>query len=335
MTRLLIIRFSAMGDVAISVPVITFLALSNPELQITVLTQCRATPLFSWMPANVKVLGVDLHADYHGIGGLGRLFDLLKPYHFDAVADIHDVLRTKYLRMRFRMQGTKVAVIDKTRSERKALLGHGIDHPALKPVTEKYADVFRSLGLSFTDSYTPPRIPDTELSFPFTVTSPAVGIAPFAAHSGKIYPLEMMRQVVDALADRDMQVFLFGAGEAERDILQSWERERVVSVVGKLGGLRNELILMSRLRLMISMDSSNMHMAAMMGTRTLSIWGATHPKAGFVAWNQPLDSIVQVADMACRPCSIYGSKPCSKGDYPCLRGISPQVIIDKVLQYGS
>ncbi|MBO4451490.1 MAG: glycosyltransferase family 9 protein [Bacteroidaceae bacterium] len=331
MNRLLIIRFSAMGDVAISVPVITSLALSNPELQVTVLTQQRMAPLFSWMPDNVEVLGVDLH-HYHGIGGLGKLYGRLQEYHFDAVADIHDVLRTKYLRMRFRLQGTKVAVIDKTRAERKALLGHGMEHEALMPVTEKYAAVFRELGLKYTVSYTPPRIPESEQIFPFAVTSPAIGVAPFAAHSGKIYPLDMMKEVVDSLADSGMQVFLFGAGDQEKGILESWEREKVMSVVGKLGGLRQELILMSRLDMMISMDSSNMHMAAMMGTRTLSVWGATHPKAGFVAWNQLEESIVQV-DMPCRPCSIYGSKPCVEGDYPCLRQISPQRIVDLVKKY--
>lgn len=328
MKRLLIIRFSAMGDVAISVPVINSLALSNPGLEVTVLTQQRMVPLFSWMPSNVEVLGVDLHR-YHGIGGLGKLFHRLRGYRFDAVADIHDVLRTKYLRMRFLLQGTRVSVIDKSRSERKALLGHGLDHDALMPVTEKYASVFRKLGLNLNASYTPPRIPKDELTFPFPIASPAIGVAPFAAHSGKIYPLEMMKQVVDSLADSGVQVFLFGAGDQEKDILESWERAGVISIVGKLGGLRNELILMSRLSLMISMDSSNMHMAAMMGTRTLSVWGATHPKAGFVAWNQPEDSIIQV-DMPCRPCSIYGSKPCSKGDYPCLREISPEKIVNKV-----
>lgn len=320
-----------MGDVAITVPVITSLALAYPDLRITVLTKEYMAPLFSWMPDNVEIMGINLR-DYHGIAGLNKLFRHLKSCRFDAVADIHDVLRTKYLRTRFRLQGTKVAVINKTRAERKALLGHGLDHDALMPVTEKYAAVFRELGLSFAVAYVPPHIPDHEITFPFPIDLPAVGVAPFAAHPGKIYPLELMKQVVDALADSGIRVVLFGAGDEERKVLASWERDNVVSVAGKLGGLRNELMLMSRLDLMVSMDSSNMHMAAIMGTRTLSIWGATHPKAGFVAWNQPEESLVQVP-MQCRPCSIYGNKPCTKGDYPCLRQIAPQTIVDLVKKY--
>lgn len=321
-----------MGDVAMTVPVITSLALTNPDLQITVLTQQRMVPLFSWMPSNVTVIGVNL-SDYHGIAGLGKLYGRLKAVKYDAVADIHDVLRTKYLRLRFRLQGTKVAVIQKGRAERKALLGHGLDHEPLVPITEKYKRVFSQLGLQMTADYVPPVIPN-DVQLPFQVTSPAVGVAPFAAHTGKIYPLELMKQAVDMLADSSNQVFLFGAGRDEMSVLESWERENVVSVAGKCGGLKNELMLMSRLQVMVSMDSSNMHMAAMMGTKTISIWGATHPKAGFVAWQQPAESLLQVP-MACRPCSIYGNKPCSKGDFPCLRQITPQMIVDLAREYGA
>ena len=314
-----------------TVPVIASLATSNPDLSVTLLTQQKMADLFSWMPVNVKVIGVNLR-DYHGIAGLGKLYCRLKADRFDAVADIHDVLRTKYLRTRFRMAGTKVAVIQKGRADRKALIGHGLEHDALLPMTEKYASVFRQLGLKLEKSYVPPVVADAVI--PFEVRQPAIGIAPFAAHQGKIYPLELMHEVVDMLADSGNQVFLFGAGQEESSVLESWERSNIISVAGKCGGLKNELILMSRLRVMISMDSSNMHMAAMMGTQTISIWGATHPKAGFVAWEQPAASILQIP-MTCRPCSIYGSKPCSKGDYPCMRQITPQMIVDLARVYGA
>lgn len=320
-----------MGDVAMTVPIITSLANCNPDLSITLLTQKRMVELFSWMPANVTVVGVNLH-DYHGIAGLGKLYGQLKNERFDAVADLHDVLRTKYLRTRFRMKGTKVAVIRKGRADRKALIGHGLEHEPLMPITEKYAAVFQELGLKLEINYAPPVVADTPI--PFDVQQPAIGIAPFAAHQGKVYPLEMMREVVDKLADSGNQIYLFGAGHEEATVLESWARKNVISVVGKCSGLKQELLLMSHLQLMIAMDSSNMHMAAIMGTRTISVWGATHPKAGFVAWNQPEESIIQIP-MPCRPCSIYGSKPCSKGDYPCLRQITPQMIVDLAKKYGA
>lgn len=332
MKRLLIIRFSAMGDVAMTVPVVDALAHSHPELKITVLTQERMVPLFSWMPENVCVKGINLK-EYSGIGGLRKLYEQLKADRYDAVADIHDVLRTKYLQMRFRMNGTKVAVIQKGRQDRKALLGHGMEHEPLRPMVEKYAKVFQQLGLDITTTYTPPAIAKEEMPLK-EVKFPAIGVAPFAAHQGKIYPLPMMKQVVDTLADQGNHIYLFGAGVGEIALLESWEREGVTSVAGKLGGLKNELILMSQLAMMISMDSSNMHMAALMGTRTISIWGATHPKAGFTAWNQPADSLVQ-KPLACRPCSIYGNKPCTKGNYPCMQQIRPETIVELAKKYGA
>ena len=86
---------------------------------------------------------------------------------------------------------------------------------------------------------------------------------------------------------------------------------------------------MSHLDAMVSMDSSNMHLASLTGTPVVSVWGATHPYAGFLGWGQSTDNIVQI-DLECRPCSIYGQKPCRRGDYACMNGIAPETIVDKI-----
>ena len=93
--------------------------------------------------------------------------------------------------------------------------------------------------------------------------------------------------------------------------------------------MSDELILMSHLDVMVSMDSSNMHMASLVGTKVVSIWGATHPYAGFMGWRQSEENAVQL-DMPCRPCSVYGNKPCLRGDYACMNNISPEMIIEKI-----
>lgn len=336
MKKLLVIRFSAMGDVAMTVPVIHSLATQHPDLRITVMTRSRFTPMYQWMPANVEVKPVDLE-NYTGLNGLERLYGELKQKRYDAVADLHDVLRTKYLRMRFRLGGTKVEVIDKGRKEKKALMGNGMTAAPLKPMVQRYCDVFRRLGFEFELNYTRAFEPFTE---DFSRVNSAVGIkgagekwvgiAPFAAHEGKIYPLEQMKTVAESFAAAGHKVLLFGAGKKESEILQSWQKDNIVSTCGLLGGLQNEMLLMSRLDLMIAMDSANMHMAAIVGTPTLSVWGATHPKAGFTGWGQTEKNIIQ-QDTACRPCSVYGNKPCQFGDYRCLGGIEPAAIVEKGL----
>ncbi|MBQ8737440.1 MAG: glycosyltransferase family 9 protein [Bacteroidaceae bacterium] len=334
--RLLVMRFSAMGDVAMTVPVIHSLASQHPEIEVTVLTQKRFVPFFSWMPDNVRIMGVDL-ADYKGVLGLNHLYSELHHEHFEAVADLHDVLRTKFLRMCFRIGRVPVAIIDKGRHDKHALIGNASVMDALKPMTERYCEVFRHLGIEVNpDAYNKPSFDDSE-SFECVDKIAGtkddgdtwIGIAPFAAHPNKIYPLDRMRQVAEALAEKGMKVFLFGAGKYESDTLRAWEKENIISVCGKMGGLRNEMLLMSKLNLMVSMDSANMHIAAMMGTPTLSIWGATHPKAGFKGWKQTDESIVDV-DLPCRPCSIYGNKPCKFGDLRCMTSISVDTIVEKI-----
>ena len=340
--RLLVMRFSAMGDAAMTVPVLYALATQHPDLRITMLTRTRFVPMFEWLPSNVQVKGIDF-AEQDGIVGLTKIFNKLKEGSFDAVADLHDVLRSKYIRTCFSMTGTKVAKVEKGRKEKKELLGNGQTHPALTRMTERYANVFRSLGLSI-DLSQQIKIDLRQEDFSLirnlvgrkTEGERWVGVAPFAAHQQKIYPQEKMQQVVKMLAKEGYKVLLFGAGKKEGDILKAWEtveQEKmgcIMSICGKMGGLKNEMLLMSQLDLMISMDSANMHIASIFGVPVLSIWGATHPKAGFSGYGQSPDTELQL-DLPCRPCSIYGKKPCKLGDMRCMN-ITPETIVNKAIQ---
>lgn len=335
--RLLVIRFSAMGDVAMTVPVLNCVTKQNPQLRITVLTRSKMASMYEWLPASVQVQGVNLD-EYKGMLGLSKLFALLKKGNYDAVCDLHDVIRSKYLRTCFKMMGTRVATIDKGRKDKHALIGNGMNNEPLRPMVERYADVFRQLGLNVDlseatkievrgDDFSPIRA----FAGLKGENDKWVGIAPFAAHIQKIYPLEKMEALINSLCANGCKVFLFGAGKSESEILAKWEREGVKSVCGKLGGLHNEMLLMSKLDVMVSMDSANMHLASLMGTPVVSIWGATHPKAGFTGFGQTEDSIVQI-DMPCRPCSIYGNKPCMLGDMRCM-DIAPETVVSKIMNY--
>lgn len=93
-------------------------------------------------------------------------------------------------------------------------------------------------------------------------------------------------------------------------------------------GISGELALMNRLDVMVSMDSANMHLASLAGVPVVSVWGATHPYAGFMGWGQSIGNAVQI-DLPCRPCSIYGNKPCLRGDYFCMKNISPEQIVER------
>ena len=341
--HILIIRFSALGDVAMLVPVVRSLAHQYPDVRITVLSRGFARPFFVGLSKNIAFIEADLRNDYRGLQGLNRLYRELKEKDFTAVADMHGVLRSNYLRMRFNLSGYKVAHIDKHRAGKRRLVAQSGKVLIQQPTTfQNYADVLERLGypvkLEFRSIF--PEGGGNLSLLPSTIGEKKqgekwIGIAPFAAHEGKIYPLERMEEVVKGLVEKDaaIRLFFFGAGAQEKEVLDRWctAYPRCVNASSQAAGLFQELIVMSHLDVMVSMDSANMHFASLVDTSVVSVWGATHPYAGFMGWGQSLDNAVQ-KELECRPCSIYGNKSCHRHDMACMNTISPDDIINKVMK---
>ncbi|MDR0894552.1 MAG: glycosyltransferase family 9 protein [Prevotellaceae bacterium] len=341
--KLLVIRLSSFGDIAMTVPVIYDVAVAYPELEITVLCKEFAEPLFGYMPANVCFRGVT-KANCKSFFGLCRLFRSLHKEGFGRVADLHDVLRSKILRILFELTGTQVAHINKGRKEKRALTrSQKKVFRQLPYIHDLYKDVFRRLGYQTSEQfvsiygnrneadYYPPLgagLDETVLRKEFLI-----GIAPFAAHKGKILPCATMLEVVrQLLAYPHVRIFLFGNGRAEeKSLLEQWaaDHPNVHSTAGKFP-LKDELALMSHLKVMITMDSANMHLARLVHTHIVSVWGATHQYAGF-SENWSGEHIVEVNDLPCRPCSIFGNKPCLRGDCACLTRIKAEDIVQSAL----
>jgi ADP-heptose:LPS heptosyltransferase len=336
--KILVIRLSAMGDVAMTAPVLYSFIKKYPNVKLSVLSQKNFSSFFS--SAKIHFTGIDLRY-YEGLKGLYELFKVLKKEKFDLVIDLHDVLRSNILRFFFRyIGGTKVFVVDKGRKDKRALTRkkNKILKP-LKTTIERYADVFKVAGFEVNpdacNTYdTGDDIPDKiEAILPDDKSAICIGIAPFAAHQGKIYPLEKMAEALDYLSMKGFYLFLFGGGNSEKLQLQEWESKfpHCISVAGKFS-LKEELQLISKLDLMLSMDSANMHLASLVGITVVSVWGATHPYAGFTGWQQSSENIVQI-DKPCRPCSVYGNRKCYLTDtpYACMKEISPSMIIEKIM----
>ena len=339
--HILIIRFSALGDVAMTVPIVYALAKEYPALRVTMLSQPFARPLFENLAPNVNFMEADIKEEYKGIKGLNALYRRLGAKHFTAVADLHNVIRSSYLRMRFNFDQNHVAHINKHRDLRIRLTAK--KHKVLEPIPtafDNYKEVFADLGypihhVNFKSIFPTGQGPLREL--PATIGEKKdfqqwIGIAPFAAHEGKAYPTYKIKDVMDLIVKKhpSARIFLFGA-KTERGKLSDIAEHRTncTIVCDQLSDLRQELILMSHLDVMVSMDSANMHLASLVGTPVVSVWGATHPYAGFMGWNQKEDNAVQVS-LPCRPCSIFGNKPCRRGDYACLYNITPAMIAARV-----
>lgn len=339
--HILIMRFSALGDVAMTVPVVYSLAKTYPDVRITVLSRGYARAFFEDLAPNISFMEADVKHEYHGIRGLNALYRRLTAKNFTAIADFHDVLRSEYLRMRFTVEGYKVAHVDKHRRMRRMLTAQQHKRMDQLPSPFKnYTDTLARLGYPVTLDFRS-IFPEGggNINLLPAVIGPKknyeqwIGIAPFAAHTGKVYPVRLMRQVVDMVTGRypKARLFLFGRGPEEEKTFGQWAAEipRCIYVGRHLETMQQELILMSHLDVMVSMDSANMHLASIVGTPVVSVWGATHPAAGFMGWNQTADRAVQI-DLPCRPCSIYGNKPCLRGDYACMRNIPPEHIAGRV-----
>jgi ADP-heptose:LPS heptosyltransferase len=325
-----VLRFSAMGDVAMCVPVIRQCLEQNPTLHVTFVSNRAFGPFFKDIP-RLRFHPADLKGSHRGVAGLYRLFHELKTVAgFDAVADLHDVLRSKYLSLLFRLNGVPVRTIDKGRREKKALTRrYDKAFRPLTPTFERYARVFQSLELSIVlDTHKPPCQRNSPNGSNGMKT---VGIAPFAKHLEKTWPEENAKGLVRLLLGRsDVRVLLFGGGKEEAARLESWKSDLPgMEVVAGRYSLEEELGIVSTLDLMVSMDSANMHLASLFGVPVVSVWGATHPHAGFMGWGQSPELAVQV-DIDCRPCSVFGNKSCYKGTRECLTGIAPQAVYERV-----
>ncbi len=323
-----------MGDVAIAEPVVAALRFHHPELRITLLTRPKFAPFFRDIP-DIEFLTPDLEGDHRGWKGICRLARQIVALRVDAMADFHGVMRTRLLGLLLRLKGRRVATIRKGRRGKRALTRkfRKIRVP-LRPTIDRYGEVLARLGLPAgrlcAPEHRPRELSSTLRKLMGTGRKERIGVAPFAQHAGKVYPMILMDSLIGLLAERYGKIFIFGGGTQEAVFAAHMEERHkgVRSLIGQLT-LDQELDLISNLDCMVTMDSVAMHMASLAGVPVVSVWGQTHPYAGFYGFGQDPASAVQ-HDLPCRPCSVYGNRRCMLRDYRCLAQIPPTEIFERV-----
>lgn len=334
-----------MGDVVLLVPVVRSLVAAYPDVEVTVVTRPKFASFFTDIE-RVIPFPADVDHTYNGMFGLRDLFrKLLKKGDYDVVVDMHDHIRTMILRTLFKVFGTRVVVFDKGRAEKKKFTRkENKETKKLPHSIDRYRQALANAGFPF-EMVSAPYIPVRD-SIKGEVNewlernsliknAKWIGIAPFAMHTTKIWPVEKYREVIERLRNSSsLKVFLFGGGEKEVKFfneLKSSFPDTCVVVAGELK-IKQELALMERLDAMICVDSSNMHFAALLGIPVIAIWGGTHPDVGFGPWGSPETTVLQISrdELPCRPCSVYGRETCYRGDFACLNRITPEQVSDAV-----
>jgi ADP-heptose:LPS heptosyltransferase len=323
-----------MGDVAMMIPSLRCLTIAYPDIKITVVTNEFYKPFFSEFK-NINFFATDFKNSHKGIKGLLNLFKELKNLKPTHVADLHSVLRTHFLAVLFRLRFIKIKKIDKLRSDKKRLFRKS--KKVLKPLIPtqyRYSEVFCRLGFNIdltSHQFPLPKIiNDKAQSFLSVIENgkKKIGIAPFASFTGKTYPLDLMQKVV-AFLQNENYVLLFGNGKYETDILKVWVKA-YPNALGcyVLDSLESELEIISNLDVMLSMDSANGHLAANYNVPVISLWGLTHPFAGYAPFLSKSENelVSNRETYPMLPTSAYGNK-IPKGYENVMRSIDVNDVI--------
>lgn len=320
-----------MGDVAMTIPVLRAFQQQYPDVKLTILTRKFFRPFFRDLN-QVSFIDFDpigAHKSILGLYKLSRTIAKTKPI---AIADLHNVLRTKVLKLF--LSGFIFKQIDKGRNEKQALVS-GKSFKPLKSTVNRYATVFEQLGF-IVDIKSPtfpqkPKLNSKVYNLIGQDHKKWIGIAPFAAFKGKMYPMDLMEQVIKQLGET-YKILLFGGGDKERNSLKTLEEkfDSCISLAGVLT-LDEELDVISNLDVMLAMDSGNAHIAAMMGVAVVTLWGVTHPYSGFSPFNQPehYNILADRKKFPLIPTSVYGNKA-PEAYLEAMRTITPNTIVDKV-----
>lgn len=326
----LIIRFSTLGNVAMTVPVVASLSRRYPDDLFVIAGKKPLGAMFAYMP-NVRYHEVDNHLDWNGVWALWReLRDQV-----DDVIDLQNVLRTHVLGILMRWSGKRVTRVRYDRLHKRLITWFNLRRATLPSEFDRYHDAFHRAGLETDDEFV--AIPVNKAAAGAVTKRFGqkegrwIGLAPFAKSRSNMLPYRVTKEVIERLTkNRQTRVFLFGAGQVESEMLRQWSSvfPRTECVAGLLP-LEQELELMRRLDVMICMDSANQHLSSLVGLRAISVWCATHPMIGFMGWKQRVEDIIQREDLRCRPCTCHGTNHCRYGNYAC-RHIEAEKIVSQI-----
>jgi len=322
----LIVRFSAIGDILLTTPLLRAIRTRHPGARIAVLTKEQYVPLLSDNPHVSEVLGVGPR------DGVLAIAERIRGVRYSHLLDLHGNLRSHALR---RLAPGPWRSYDKHTLERALLITAKRDrYGAYLAVPERYFEAAKELEVEpdggppdffiseQADCRAAERLVDLELGR----ERPIVAIAPGAAHATKRWPTEHWVELVGRITETGADVAILGGAddvEVATGILRAAGGANVGILAGALG-LQETGAVIRRSEVLISGDTGVMHMATGVGTPVVALFGPTVRQFGFFPYRSA-SSVVEL-QLPCRPCSAHGSRRCPLGHHHCMRQIVPDLV---------
>jgi heptosyltransferase-2 len=312
--KVLIIRFSSIGDIVLTTPVIRCVKQQVPDVEVHFLTKKSFRGMIDTNPYVDKVHVLD--NDWDGmIAGL-------QAEKFDLVVDLHKNLRT--LRVKRALRPVKAVSFDKLNIQ-KFLLTSFLKINRLPDVhiVDRCLDTVKHLGVvndgKGLDYFIPAKdeVPQTDL--PAGHHFGYIGVVIGAALNTKKLPVDKLKALCAAI---DHPIILLGGPEdkADGDAIAAQDTVKIYNACGKFN-LNESAWLVKNAKTIITHDTGLMHIAAAFKKPILSVWGNTVPAFGMTPYYG--DAMVpsrsfEVKGLSCRPCSKIGYKKCPKGHFKCM-----------------
>ena len=315
--KFLIIRFSSIGDIVLTTPVIRCLRKKYPNSTIHYLTKKKFAGIVQSNPYLDKVLL--LEEDF------GKTIQQLEIEEYDHIIDLHHNLRT--LRMKNAMRETPFHSVNKLNIKKWIYTNFKINTLPDKHIVDRYLATVRSLGVKNDglglDYFIPQNETLKEGDIPFSHLQGYVAIAIGAAHNTKKLPVEKLKELVEQIK---FPIILLGGKEdfANGEKIAEVDAIKIYNACGKFS-LNESADIIRNSKLVISHDTGLMHIAAAFKKNILSVWGNTVPSFGMTPYKTKYE-VFQVNKLWCRPCSKTGFEKCPLGHFKCMNNQSPNAI---------
>jgi len=333
--KILVIRFSSIGDIVLTSPVLRCLK-QQAGAEIHYLTKAKFAGLVEANPYVSRVFSLQ--------GELSPLIALLEMEDYDYVVDLHHNLRSWRIRRALNLPGGK---LDKINRQKWLMVNFKLDLLPRKHIVDRYLETVAPLGVTNDERGLDYFIPsDAELALPEDLTGAGeaflrrfreaqgryVAVVVGAAHATKRLPLD---RLVDICRKLSLPVVLLG-GPAEQGEGKQIAGRAGAHVFNGCGAfsLHQSASIIRQAWKVLTPDTGMMHVAAALDKPTVSLWGNTIPAFGMYPYdpqNQTTHRQLEVSGLGCRPCSKIGFRRCPRGHFRCMQQITDEAILSALL----